>query len=76
MRKEQLHLVDAQKEYFIQLDEILFCTASGNYCDIYMVQHTVYKTENRRKGKDDRTPSGKNRSFIHHQHEVHTICES
>jgi hypothetical protein len=44
MRKEQLHLVDAQKEYFIQLDEILFCTASGNYCDIYMVQHTVYKT--------------------------------
>ena len=44
MRKEQLHIVDAQKEYFIQLDEILFCTASGNYCDIYMVQHTVYKT--------------------------------
>ena len=24
--------------------KILFCMASGNYCDIYMIQHTVYKT--------------------------------
>lgn len=44
MRKEELHLVDAQEEYYISLDEILFCMASANYCDIYMVQHTVYKT--------------------------------
>ena len=44
MRKEELHLVDAQEEYYISLEEILFCMASGNYCDIYMVQHTVYKT--------------------------------
>lgn len=44
MNKEQLHLVDAKKEYFISLPDVLFCTSSGNYSDIYMVQHTVYKT--------------------------------
>jgi hypothetical protein len=44
MTKEQLHIVDAQKEYYISLDEILFVSADGNYCDIYMVHHTVYKS--------------------------------
>ncbi len=44
MNKEQLHLVDAQKEYFISLDDILFCVASANYCDVYLTQLTVYKT--------------------------------
>ena len=44
MNKELLHLVDAKKEYFISLPDVLFCTSSGNYSDIYMVQHTVYKT--------------------------------
>lgn len=43
MRKEELHLVDAQKEYYISLDDILFCEASGNYCDIRMIHHTRIK---------------------------------
>ena len=51
MRKEELHLVDAQEEYYISLDEILFCMASANYCDIYMVQHTVYNSGQRYKKK-------------------------
>jgi hypothetical protein len=44
MAKEKLHLVDAKTEYYISLDEVLFCSASGNYTDIYMVNHTKYPT--------------------------------
>ena len=44
MNKGQIHLVDAQKEYYFFPDDVLFCSADGNYCDIYMVQHTVYKS--------------------------------
>ena len=47
MNQEQLHLVDAKKEYYISMrdeDGPLFISAEGNYCDIYMVQHTVYKS--------------------------------
>jgi hypothetical protein len=44
MNKGQLHLVDAQKEYYFFPDDVLFCSADGNYCDIYMVQHTIYKS--------------------------------
>ena len=40
MRKEELHLLDGQDEYYLDLSDILFCVASGNYCDIRMVQHT------------------------------------
>ena len=39
-----LHIIDAKKEFLISLPDILFCSSSGNYCDIHMVQHTVYKT--------------------------------
>ena len=44
MAKEKLHIVDAKTEYYISLDEVLFCSASGNYTDIYMVNHTKYPT--------------------------------
>ena len=44
MNKERLHIVDGQKEYYITLNEILFCSADGNYCDIYMTQKTIYKS--------------------------------
>ena len=44
MAKEKLHLVDAKTEYYISLDEVLFCSASGNYTDIYLVNHTKYPT--------------------------------
>jgi len=44
MNKEQLHIVDAQKEYYIALEDVLFCSSDGNYCDIYMTQHTIYKS--------------------------------
>lgn len=44
MNKGQIHLVDAQKEYYFFPDDVLFCSADGNYCDIYMVQHTIYKS--------------------------------
>ena len=44
MDKLKLHLVDAQKEYYFFLDDILFCSADGNYCDIHMVQHIIHKS--------------------------------
>ena len=44
MNKEQLHLVDAQKEYYISLEDILFCSSDGNYSDIHLTQHTIYKS--------------------------------
>lgn len=44
MNKEQLHIIDAQKEYYLSLNEILFCSADGNYCDIYMTNQTVYRS--------------------------------
>lgn len=42
MAKEKLHLIDAKTEFFISLDDVLFCVASGNYTDIYLVNHTKY----------------------------------
>lgn len=44
MDKLKLHLVDAQKEYYFFLDDILFCSADGNYCDIHMVQHIIHRS--------------------------------
>ena len=44
MNKEKLHLVDAKKEYYISLEDILFCSSDGNYSDIHLTQHTIYKS--------------------------------
>ena len=44
MEARQIHLKDGKKEYFISLDDVLFVKASGNYCDFYLTQHTVYNT--------------------------------
>lgn len=46
MNQEQLHIVDAKKEYIISLrdeDGPILIVADGNYSDIHMVQHTLFK---------------------------------
>ena len=42
--KPQIHIKDGKKEYYISPDEILFAKADGNYCDIFMIHDTVYRT--------------------------------
>ena len=44
MREATIHIVDAKKEYYISLDDILFTKADGNYSDIYLVHNTIYPT--------------------------------
>ena len=40
----QISIKDGKKQYFICVDDILFALADINYTDIYLTQHTVYKT--------------------------------
>ena len=47
MEARQIHIRDGKKEYYLSVDDILFAITSegsGNYCDIYLIQHTLYKT--------------------------------
>ena len=44
MEARQIHIKDGKKQYFICVDDILFALADINYTDIYLTQHTVYKT--------------------------------
>lgn len=44
MEAKQIHLKDGKKEYFISIDNVLFVKAGGNYCDVYLTQHIIYKT--------------------------------
>lgn len=50
MNKEQLHIVDAQKEYYISLiddkkgDAILYVSADGNYCDVTLRRGVQYRS--------------------------------
>ena len=39
-----ISIKDGKKQYFIGVDDILFALADINYTDIYLTQHTVYKT--------------------------------
>jgi len=66
MNKGQLHLVDAQKEYYLFLEDILFCSADGNYCDIYMVQHTIYRSIRIQLGQLWRKIEEKGKMVDHH----------
>lgn len=47
MEARQIYIRDGKKEYYLSVDDILFAITSegsGNYCDIYLIQHTLYKT--------------------------------
>ena len=44
MEARQIHIKDGKKQYFICVDDILFALADINYTNIYLTQHTVYKT--------------------------------
>ena len=43
MNKEQLHIVDAKKEYYMSLADILFCSADGNYVDLCL-KNSIFKS--------------------------------
>lgn len=43
MTEQILHIKDGKKEYFLDLKDLLFIKADGNFCDIYQ-KVTAYKT--------------------------------
>ena len=70
MRKEELHLLDGQDEYYLDLSDILFCVASGNYCDIRMVQHTWIRAIRIQLGQLWTKIQEKGKMVEHHLEEV------
>lgn len=43
MREQTIHIIDAKKEYYLELRDLLFVKADGNYVDVFLVK-TQYKS--------------------------------
>ena len=43
MTDETLHIKDSKKEYHLPLSEIVFIKNDGNYCDIFLTKHVIYR---------------------------------
>lgn len=43
MRELTIHIIDAKKEYYLELRDLLFVKADGNYVDVFLVK-TQYKS--------------------------------
>lgn len=43
MREQTIHIIDASKEYYLDLRDVLFIKADGNYVDVFLAK-TQYKS--------------------------------